>query len=68
MLRDLTGIAIIAAASVILAIGTDNLLHSWYLDPGLRPRRGGGFIVGDDPPAPGTTARGTAPPVSRRPQ
>ncbi len=31
-------------------------------------QRGGGFIVGDDPAAPGTTARGTAPPaVSRRP-
>ena len=35
--------------------------------------RGGGFIVGDDPPAPGTQARGTkaqakAGPVSRRPE
>ena len=31
-------------------------------------QRGGGFIVGDDPAAPGTTARGTAAPaVSRRP-
>ena len=34
--------------------------------------RGGGFIVGDDPPAPGTQARGTRPqrsgaPVSRHP-
>ena len=29
-------------------------------------QRGGGFIVGDDPAAPGTTARGTARPVSRR--
>ena len=31
-------------------------------------QRGGGFIVGDDPAAPGATARGTAAPtVSRRP-
>ncbi len=36
-------------------------------------QRGGGFIVGDDPPAPGTRARGTrsrkaGAPVSRRPE
>jgi NADH dehydrogenase len=29
-------------------------------------QRGGGFVVGDDPAAPGTTARGTAAPAARR--
>jgi NADH:ubiquinone reductase (H+-translocating) len=31
-------------------------------------QRGGGIIVGDDPPAPGTTALGTAPPLAADPR
>ena len=55
---------------VVTLLGNRNRINalinlSWRY---LSWRRGGGFIVGDDPPAPGTTARGTAPPVSRRPE